>query len=198
MLKKLVFPILILSLFLSPDSKGDFLNKVRNKLDSIKPFKVKFINQVINESVLEIEEKGEMTFRDRGKIKWEYLEPDHKIWILSDDSYEYYDIEDEQVTRGKLAKKTQLWIFQLLYTKESIKYINVDVKGRQIHFLNEEDGADFKIYLSEKLLPSKIIQKDPTGVEIVYVFSEYKTKVTLPSDFFQLKIEGEVDIIELE
>ncbi len=198
MLKKIVFTLLILSLFLSPDIEGDFLFKVRKKIDSIKPFKVKFLNQVINDSVLEIEEKGVMTFRDKGKIKWEYLEPDHKIWILSDDSYEYYDIEDEQVTRGKLTKKTQLWIFQLLYTKELIENINIDTEGRQIHFLNEEEGADFRIYLSEKLLPSKIIQKDPTGVEIVYIFSEYKTNITLPSDYFQLKIKGEVDIIELK
>ncbi len=188
----------MLSLFLSPESNSDFLYKIRKKIDNIKPFSVKFTNQVINDSILEIEERGVMTFRDIEKIKWEYLEPDLKIWILSDDSFEYYDVEDEQVTRGKLTKKTQLWIFQLLYTEELTEDISIDTKGRQIHFVNEEEGADFKIYFNEDLLPDRIVQKDPTGVDIVYIFSEYKKNIILPEDFFKLKIEGEVDIIELK
>lgn len=198
MLKKLAFSILIFTLFLNFLTAIDLLVKVRKKLDSIKPFKSEFLNQVINDSVLEIEEKGVMTFRDRNKIKWEYLEPDHKIWILSGNSYEYYDIEDEQLTRGKLAKKTQLWIFQLLYTDELNKNIIIDNEKRLIHFLNKEEGGDFRIYLSEDLLPSKIIQRDPTGVDIIYIFSEYKKNLKLPEDEFQLKIRGDVDIIELE
>ena len=197
MLNKLIFSILIFTFFLNPLTAVDLLDKVRKKLDSIKPFKVEFINQVINDSVLEIEEKGVMTFRDRNKIKWEYLEPDNKIWILSGNSYEYYDIEDEQVTRGKLAKKTQLWIFQLLYTEELNENITIDTESRFIHFSNKEEGADFRIFLSEDLLPARIIEKDPTGVDIIYIFSQYKKNLSLAADEFQLKIRGDVDIIEL-
>ena len=197
MLKKLIFSILIFTFFLNTLTAVELLDKVRKKLDSIKPFKVEFINQVINDSVLEIEEKGVMTFRDRNKIKWEYLEPDNKIWILSGNSYEYYDVEDEQVTRGKLAKKTQLWIFQLLYTEELNENITIDTESRFIHFSNKEEGADFRIFLSEDLLPSRIIQKDPTGVDIIYIFSQYKKNLSLAADEFQLKIRGDVDIIEL-
>ncbi len=198
MLKKLIFLFILLSSFLNSENSGDLLYRVREKLDRIKPFKVEFKNQVINDGILEIEERGLMTFRDRKKIKWEYLDPDHKIWILSEDSYEYYDEEDEQITKGRLEKKTQLWIFQLLYTKELSENISLDPEKRTIHFSNKNDGADFLIFVSESFLPIKIIQKDPTGVDIVYLFSEYRINLALPDDEFKLKTDGNVDVIEFE
>ncbi len=198
MLKKSLLTILIFSSLTYTSEPDSFLLKVRNNLNSIKPFSVDFTNHVISDSIIEIEEKGIMIFRDSEKIKWEYIEPDHKIWILSGDSYEYYNEEDEQVTRGKLEKKTQLWIFQLLYKKKPGKNIRVDIKSRVIDFSDRAEGTDFKIIFNEDLLPSKVIQKDPTGVEIVYMFYNYKSNLSLSADEFKLNIDGEVDIIELK
>ena len=198
MVRKLILAILIFSSISYSAESNSFLLKVRNNLNSIKPFSVNFTNQVISDSIVEIEEKGIMIFRDSEKIKWEYIEPDHKIWILSGDFYEYYNKEDEQITRGKLEKKTQLWIFQLLYRKNLSKNIRIDKKSRVISFLDKTEGADFKIIFNEDLLPSKVIQKDPTGVDIVYLFSNYKSNLSLSADEFKLIIDGEVDIIELE
>jgi len=181
-----------------PAASDPFLLQVREKLNSIKPFRVSFINRVISGNSVDIEEKGVMTFRDSGAIKWEYLEPDHKVWILTGNSYEYYDHEDEQVTRGKLDKKTRLWIFQILYEKEPGDSVRTDRGRKEIRFINSAEGADFRIYLSDDLLPLKVVQKDPTGVDIVYLFSKYRSRVKLPEDEFKLKISGNVDIIELE
>ena len=172
--------------------------KVRNNINSIKPFKVNFINRVMSDLNVDVEEKGVMTFRDNEMIKWEYLEPDHKIWILKGNSYEYYNEEDEQITRGKLEKKTQLWIFQILYEKNLSKDININVKSREIDFVDRDEGADFKIFFDTDLLPYKVIQKDPTGVDIVYLFSDYKPNLSISEDEFKLKTEGDVDIIEFK
>ncbi len=198
MLKKILFLILIINSLIFSSESDTFLQKIRSNLNSIKPFKVNFINRVISDSSLEIEEKGVMTFRDSKKIKWEYIEPDHKIWILSDNSYEYYDEEDEQITRGKLEKKARLWIFQILYEKDLGKNIKINLKTREIHFTDSEEGTDFKIFFNVDLLPFKVIQKDPTGVDIVYLFSGYKTNLLLNPDEFKLKTSGDVDIIEFE
>ena len=187
----------ISSLSFSTESDS-FLLKVRNNINRIKPFRVNFINRVISDSTVDIEEKGVMTFRDNEMIKWEYLEPDHKIWILSGNSYEYYDEEDKQITRGKLEKKTRLWIFQILYEKGLSKDISINVKTREIDFVNREEGTDFKIFFNTDLLPYKVIQKDPTGVDIVYLFSDYKPNLRLPEDEFKLKTEGDIDIIEFK
>ena len=174
------------------------LVEVRKKIDSIKPFKVSFTNQVVSDHEVDIEEKGEMTFLDSQTIKWEYLVPDHKIWILSGDTFEYYDAEEEQVTRGTLTKKAQLWIFQILYDNVLDDDIRIDHSARSIHFLNREDAVDIKIFFAADFLPSRIIQKDPTGVSIIYIFSEYRTNIALGRDEFKLKTDGNVDIIELE
>ena len=198
MLRKVLFSILFISSLTYSTESDSFLLKIRNNLNGIKPFKVNFINRVISNSTVDIEEKGVMTFRDSEKIKWEYLEPDHKIWILSGNSYEYYDKQDEQITRGKLEKKTRLWIFQILYEKDLSEHININVKSREIDFVNREEGVDFKVFFTPDLLPFKVIQKDPTGVDIVYIFSDYKSNLRLPSDEFELKTEGDVDIIEFE
>ncbi len=165
----------------------------------IKPFKVDFSNLVISGTVVEIEEKGILVFKDINNVKWEYLEPDHKVWILQGDKYEFYDEEDEQVTKGELDKKAQLWLWQILLNREESENnkMEVDINGREIRFYNDEDGIDFKILISKDLLPYKVIQKDPSGVDIVYIFSNYKKNVELSDDDFKLKTNGKVDIIEL-
>ena len=190
--------ILLITSYTFSSESGSFLTKVRNKLNAIKPFSVEFTNRVISDSVVEIEEKGIMIFRNSETIKWEYTDPEHKIWILTGDSYEYYNEEDEQITRGRLDEKARLWIFQLLYKKNLGDNIRIDKENREISFLKKEEGTDFKIMFDSDLLPLKVIQKDPTGVDIVYLFRNYKTNLSLSSDRFKLNIDGNVDIIELE
>ncbi len=198
MLKKIFFSLFLLNLFLVPDTSDSLVTKVRNRINDIKPFKVQFINRVVNNSEIEIEEKGEMLFLNKDRIKWIYKDPNYKVWIVYGNSYEYYDREEEQITKGKLSKKTQIWIFKLLDTKYEKNDIKVNNKKNEIYLVNDEEGINFKILISDDFLPSKIIQKDPTGVDIVYIFSGYKKNITLSDKDFILKIDGEVDIIDLK
>jgi len=198
LLKKIFFSLFLLNLFLVPDTSDSLVTKVRNRINDIKPFKVQFINRVVNNSEIEIEEKGEMLFLNKDRIKWIYKDPNYKVWIVYGNSYEYYDREEEQITKGKLSKKTQIWIFKLLDTKYEKNDIKVNNKKNEIYLVNDEEGINFKILISDDFLPSKIIQKDPTGVDIVYIFSGYKKNITLSDKDFILKIDGEVDIIDLK
>jgi len=190
--------VFLFSFFLVSARSNTLINRVRDKINSIKPFKVQFINQVVNNSVVEIEETGEMFFLNKNRIKWVYQDPDYKVWIMYGNSYEYYDKEEEQITRGKFSKKTQLWIFKLLNSKEGKDDIMVDLKKMELHIVDSEDGVNFTILISNDYLPSKIIQKDPTGVDIIYIFSEYKKNIVLSDEDFKLKTEGKIDIIDLE
>ena len=189
--------IFLFSVSLNSSGSDDLLKNVRLKLKTISPFKVKFLNQVLNNSEIEVEEKGEMTFINGNEIKWVYMEPEFKVWILRGSRYEYYNREDAQITRGNLERKAQLWIFRLLYTEDISKDIKVYPARNEIHFINEEEGADFRIELSADLLPVKITQKDPTGVEILYIFYDYENNVRIGTDEFKLQTDGDVDIIEL-
>ena len=65
-------------------------------------------------------------------LKWTYLDPDYKVWILIGDDYKFYDRENEQLTIGKIEKKNQKWIWQLLFSEEVSEFIRSDEKKMKI------------------------------------------------------------------
>ena len=125
------FFYLISSQLIFPDDT--FLNKVRNSINSIKPFKVKFVNQVLTDDEVEIEESGEIIYKDVDKVKWTYLKPDYKVWVLEGKSYKFYDRENEQLTIGIIKEDSQKWIWQLLFSNEVSEYVKCDEKRKKIY-----------------------------------------------------------------
>ena len=192
----LFFFYLICTQLTFPDNT--FLNKVRNSINSIKPFKVKFINQFLTENEVELEESGEVLFKDIRMLKWTYLDPDYKVWILIGDDYKFYDRENEQLTIGKIEKKNQKWIWQLLFSEEVSEFIRSDEKKMKIFIKDESESIDLEVSINKKFLPEKIIQIDPSGAKLVYYFKEYEKKIKIDDKEFELKVPENVDIIETQ
>lgn len=169
--------------------------KVRAAIERIKPFSVLFVQQVFDEDQLEIEESGEIIFKDPKTLKWTYLEPERKIFLLKGDEYRFYDEENLQLTVGKVKDKRGQWIWQLLFSDEIDRYVKVDARLRKITIKNEKDGLDVEIFLNSRYLPEKALQDDPSGARLVYLFREYKEKVKITPGTFELEVPGEVDVV---
>lgn len=172
-----------------------FINEVRNSIDRIKPFKVNFTQQVFDEDQLEIEESGEIVFIDRKTLKWTYLDPDYKVFLLIGDDYKFYDQDNEQLTIGRVTEKNRQWLWQLLFSQEMVDYIKTDNRSRKVYIKNETDNLDIEIEINSEYLPVKAIQKDPSGVIIVYHFKDYKKRITITDEMFTLEVPEGVDVV---
>ncbi len=177
---------------------SDFLQKVRNKIQQIKPFKVSFTQQILYENEIEIEENGELTFKNEDLIKWVYQKPDYKIFILKQNEYQFYDHDYEQLTIGKVKEKKKEWIWRLLFAGDIESKIKYDKKNNKLIVRGIADELEVDIYIDKKYLPQKIVQKDPFGYTRITLFKSYKKRVKLRKDEFQLKVGKNVDVVIIE
>ena len=184
------------------------VNKLRQAINRIKPFQVNFRQQVFSdeqettddESVEpDIEESGEILFSDDQHLKWTYLKPDYKVFLLQGEDYRFYDRENEQVTVGKIRDRGRQWIWQLLFSDDILKYTRVEQPGNTI-FIKKEDPQEpmnIEIHLNKDYLPVRVIQLDPgTRSRMVFHFTDYKEKIKIPKDAFDLKVPDDVEIIQ--
>ena len=201
--RKKLIPLLLFFLGLSWIQGGaqtaktslSLITEVRNSIAAIKPFKVNFVQQVFDEDQLEIEETGEILFKDHNTLKWTYLDPDYKVFLLQGENYKFYDRDNEQLTVGKIKDKNRQWLWQLLFSQEISPYIKTDRKNKKIYIKDEPGALDVEILVNSDFLPVKAIREDPTGVKMVYHFKEYKKRINLSADTFTLAVPPGVEVV---
>jgi len=197
LLRKLIVFLLLFNLSFLFYTKDDLTKKVKVKISSIKPFKVFFNLKVIDEGDIVSEENGYIIYSDEEHLKWVYLKPSLKIWVLKNNRYEFYEKDEAQLTRGFLKDKKRIWLWRIFHTNYD-NSVKSDKKKRIIFFNESESGINFKIELKKNFLPNKVIQTDPTGVLIEYKFGKYLFKIDLKKDEFEIKYEKGTDIVETE
>jgi outer membrane lipoprotein-sorting protein len=192
----------------SQNEPGAVVNKLRQALNRIKPFQVRFTQQVFGdeqeisgeESVEpDIEESGEILFSDDSHLKWTYLVPDFKVFLLRGENYRFYDRENEQVTVGKIRDRGRQWIWQLFFSDDILRYTRIEPPGNTIHIRKEDpqEPMNIVIHLNDDYLPVRVIQLDPgTRARMVFYFADYKAKIEIPKDAFDLKVPDDVEIIQ--
>jgi len=189
--------LLVFALFFSSEAvEMTLLNQVRHSLKQIKPFKVGFVQQVYMEGELEIQESGEILFKDSTCLKWTYMDPDFKVFILIDNLYRFYDRENNQLMKGKIAGKNQRWIWQLLFADEISEYITCYDRGKMISIDSEKEELNFRIYIGSNGLPERVIQHDVSGVKYEYHFKNYQANVKLSDRDFDLTLPDDVEIVD--
>jgi outer membrane lipoprotein-sorting protein len=182
------------------------ITMIRDSLNRIKPFKVNFAQQVYTDEQLDIEESGEIIFKNDRLLKWTYLDPDYKVFLLEGNNYQFYDEDNEQLIIGKIKDKSHQWVWQMLFSDEIFRDYLVawDKARKKIHIKNNPNSRtgdtvditiDIEIIINDDYLPISLIQDDPSGARIVYHFKEYKPKIKIPADAFRLSVPDDVEII---
>jgi outer membrane lipoprotein-sorting protein len=180
----------------SAASDHSLLEKVRANLNRIKPFKVLFVQQVFLEGELEIEESGEILFKDSSELKWTYLDPDYKVFILKDDHYRFYDRENNQLMKGKITEKKQRWVWQLLFADEISEHITCNEPERMISINWEGEDLKFRIFIGPDGLPVNVVQHDISGARYEYRFERYQPRIKIKTTDFEMDLPEDVDIID--
>jgi outer membrane lipoprotein-sorting protein len=175
------------------------IKEIRRSLDRIKPFKVNFVQQVSADAnanmPVDLEESGEILFKSDRQLKWTYLEPDYKVFLLEGDNYRFYDEDNEQLIIGKIKDRSQQWIWQLLFSDDIFEYARWDEAGKSIHIKNDRDSIDMEIIINSDSLPVKVVQTDLSGARMVYYFKDYCQGIIIPGDAFRLQVPEGVDIV---
>ncbi|MFC2146448.1 outer membrane lipoprotein carrier protein LolA [Acidobacteriota bacterium] len=182
------------------------IKTVRDSLNRIKPFKVNFAQQVYTDEQLDIEESGEIIFKNDQVLKWTYLDPDYKVFLLEGDNYQFYDEDSEQLIIGKIKDGRQQWVWRMLFSDDIFRdyLVTWDKTRKKIHIKKNPTSRtgdtgditiDIEIIINDDSLPVTLIQVDPSGARIVYHFKEYKSKIKLPDDTFRLSVPDDVEII---
>lgn len=175
------------------------IKKVREALNRIKPFQTSFIQQVYSDEQIDIEESGEILFKDDQHLKWTYVKPDFKVFLLIKNLYKFYDEENEQLTIGEINDRSQQWIWQLFFSDEILQYTRVDETLKKIYIKKNdpEQPLDIEIRLNNEYLPVQVIQVDPnSGARMIFYFKDYKGNIKIPEDAFLLKVPEDVDVID--
>ena len=209
---KHIICLLIISLLnFSPDIE-DITLKVERKLRSVQSIQANF-DQIYYSSSLStpLREKGKFYFKKPDLMKWEYKDPEKKIFLYKEGVFLFYIPEDKELFRSSLSKeKYESEILSLLSGKKSLKdnyliesspFPSENKKVWQLKLTPKEEGEYIYILLEidEKTgLIRKAIFFDWAGNKSEFRFSQIRANVRLPKKVFELKVPPDVEIIEDE
>jgi outer membrane lipoprotein-sorting protein len=176
----------------------DFLQKVRSQIIQSQPFKTDFIQQVYIDDEKTLEESGVIIFADRSRVKWQYLDPEEKTFILENGRYSFYDRENNQLMRGRIGARSEQLIWELLFSDRPGNASRWDARQRTITLrLDGENGVqELKITVGADHLPERVEQTAVNDVTTVYLFRNYHRRIALAPEEFALALPKDVEIIE--
>lgn len=175
-----------------------FLEQVRAKINASQPFKMDFVQQVFIDGEMNLEESGFIVFADRTRVKWQYLYPESKTFILEDGNYQFYDKENNQLLKGRIDPGNEQIIWDLLCSQKPGQVSRWEERTRTI-LLSVNEGSnrqDLKIKINSDLLPERVKQTSANDITTVYIFKNYRTGITLAAGEFSLNLPDDVEIIE--
>jgi len=179
-------------------SAGDLLDQVRTRLTRALPLSAGFTQQLVYEGRVELEEKGRMILKSPHLIKWEYREPEYKVFLLKGEEYFFYDREFMQLTIGSIRDKKQQWIWQLLFSDDIRDHCRSDVPNRLLIIHDPGQGIDIRVQLTAGLLPQTVTQQEEGGYRRVLIFRDFEERVRLPEKEFELNVPPGTEVINLD
>ena len=202
--------LLILSLFLFSLTPEDVAMRIEKRLLSLESIKADFEQIYYSVSVTTpLKEKGKFTFKKPDLMKWEYREPEEKVFLYKKGNFLFYIPEDNQLIKSSLGEENhESEILSLLSGQKTlqnhylIEFSPFPTESTQTYQLKltprEEDEYSFILLeIDEKSwLIRKAIFFDWAGNKTEFRFSRIKANVNVPLGFFELKVPPDVEIIE--
>jgi len=192
--------LLLIPAATSPSRAGsdDFLMQVRARILLSQPFRVDFVQQVYVDEEMVVQESGVIVFADRNRVKWQYLDPTPKTFILDKGGYRFHDPENNQLLRGRVGERGEQLIWELLFSDRPGNASSWDAGRRTIRLrLDGEKGVqELEITVGADLLPARVRQTAAGEVTTVYIFKNYRSRVALGAGEFDLDLPADVEIID--
>lgn len=183
--------------------------KTENTMRSYRTFQADFKQFYYSSTIATpLEEEGKVYFQKPDLMKWEYQNPEKKIFLLKGNKILFYDQEENELIEdmGK-DEQYETEILDLLsgkkglleqYNVEKNPFPTDDKKAYQLKLSpkSSEDGSFILLEINEK---SWLIQKtvfiDWAGNKTEFHFHKMKININFPKDTFELDLPEDVEII---
>lgn len=185
--------------------------RVENALRSYRSFQANFEQFYYSATIsTPLHEKGKLYFKKPNLMKWEYQDPEEKVFLIKDDLFWDYNKEEKQLIKYDLSQGEQnTEVISLLsgkvslldnYSVELNPFPTENANTIQIKLTpKDEEFADTYLLLEidEKTwFIQTLISFDWAGNRTEFRFSKIKTNVTLQNKTFELRVPPDVEIID--
>jgi chaperone LolA len=209
-MKRLICLLTLLALSFAQTAQEVAL-RVENALRSYRSFQANFEQFYYSATIsTPLHEKGKLYFKKPNLMKWEYQDPEEKVFLIKDDLFWDYNKEEKQLIKYDLSQGEQnTEVISLLSGKISLldnyfvelnPFPTENANTIQIKLTpKDEEFADTFLLLEidEKTwFIQTLISFDWTGNRTEFRFSKIKTNVTLQNKTFELRVPPDVEIIE--
>lgn len=203
---------LLLSLISLSFTPEETARKLTERMASLKSLQAAFEQTYYPMSMTKpLREKGKFYFRKPGLMRWEYADPEEKIYIYRDGVFLSYFPEEKQLIRSTLSKERyESEILGLLsgairvedrYDIEPNPF-PTDVKAVHQLKLTPKDEGEYSHILLEidgkTWLLRRAVFLDWAGNKQEFFFSRVKADAVLSPELFELKVPPDCEIIDEE
>jgi len=208
---KRLFCFLTLAVLSFAQSAQEVAMRVENTLRSFQSFQANFEQLYYSATVsMPLHEKGKLYFKKPNLMKWEYQDPEEKVFLIKDDLFWDYNKEEKQLIKydlsrgefnsevlfllsGQVALRDRYFVELNPFPTENPNTLQIKLTPK------DEEYADTFLLLEidEKTwFIQTLISFDWTGNKTEFRFSRIKTNINLPNRTFELRVPSDVEIIE--
>jgi outer membrane lipoprotein carrier protein len=190
----------------------DVAARLQMKYRSVKSMKVDF-HQLYEANGIQQEESGVLYILKPGRMRWEYIAPEKKLFLVDGKNSYFYVPADHQVSTRKLTKEDiRYTAFGFLLDQSSIdRDFQIDMvpaeglipKNHKVMRLTPKQPMENIEYLLLGLQPetlevSTILVQEPTGARNNFSFTHMVENPPLQENLFEFKVPKGVEVISLE
>src|SRR5882672_1688284 len=152
---------------------------------------------------------GELYYSRPNHVRWEYKEPDHKVYVITEDMYTAYFPALKRAEEVPIKKFLGKRMFRFLAVGQRIgdlaRYYDFrlapqsDVKGTHLLLLTprsrtvRDHVAEMKIWVDETTgLPRQLQYFEPDGDTTLLAFEDMRTNVEVAADMYKITLPSDV------
>jgi len=156
-----------------------------------------------------LHEKGRFFLQRPSRMRWEYFEPEAKVFIYQEGIFEQFYAEDNQLIRSRLTgEESGAEILALLAGEKKLRSSYAVEAGPdpatlknalslKLTPLREGEYSSILVEVDDRTsLPARLVFIDLAGNRTEFLFKKAKADVSLPSRTFNLKVPQDCEIID--
>ncbi len=191
----------------TPATPQQLLDKLQKKYESLQSFKANFTQSYQSKRFSQkIVEKGTVYFEKGGKMRWDYQQPEKKLFVSDGVNYFYYMPEDKQVIKAPMQMQSDQHSPTLFFAGRGnfvrdfrAEWSSPDPAAHLLKLTPVEPQPDFR-YLIADVDPStglilRLVVVDDYDNRTEYTFNSIQENPPLPNDFFAFHAPPGTDVI---
>jgi outer membrane lipoprotein carrier protein len=191
----------------TPDEAAANLEKALRNMHSLQArFEQFYYSMTVSEP---LRERGELFLQKPDLMRWQYQDPQEKVFLYAGGVLQIYLPEEKQLTRSRISPEAYdsdiLGIFLAakslrdLYVIKDTRFPTDSARVRQIKLTPKEEG-DYSYALLEindkTWLLHRAIFLEWSGNKREFLFTQLRTNVALPAKTFELKVPADCEVID--